>query len=115
MYAGSSHEVVGAAIKLFAKQCDVATSEYEAAADVKQYQVCVITGGKVGVAPASIAAGTVVCIAASEAKAGQVVPVYTSGEFNHEALVWHSTLTDFTARRNSVVSSQTINVHNLPL
>ena len=114
MYAQSTHNVVAAPVKLLAKQCNITTSEYKVAADVKQYEVCYIDNDVVKPLGATGASGRMV-IAAAAATNGETAPFYTTGEFNHEALVWDASVATFDARREAFATTQTINVHQLPL
>lgn len=102
--------------QLFAGEAEIVTGSYPVGADLSQYQVFAVNaaGAAVPVAPAAndgtqIAVG-VTAQAATVAQGN--VPVYESGHFNHEALVWPAAW-DTYAERKAAFARTTIKIGRL--
>lgn len=117
MRASSQTLEVGATQNLFSSQVAIRTKPFIAGADLKQYEVCFFDGSVVK--PLRTGANNTsdqIVIATSDALYGQSVGCYTSGDFNHAALVWGDDLTTFEQRESAIFNGKRgIEIHKIPL
>lgn len=105
---------------LFAGEAPITTENFLiGATDLQEYQVVALnaTNQLVPHDPATdpdareAKAVGITCYAADASdNAGGRVAVYTGGYFNHEALVWHASLTTLDARKAVFLPGQTIKI-----
>jgi hypothetical protein len=74
--------------QLFAGEAPITTGNSVATVAVTKYQVCVLTATGLSTNFTGVTTGDKCVIAAQAAEAGQNVPFYTGGAFNHQALTW---------------------------
>lgn len=74
--------------QLFAGEAPITTGNALAVNAVAKYQVCVMNATGLVTNFSGISSGDKCVIAAQAAEAGQMVPYYSGGSFNHNALIW---------------------------
>lgn len=75
--------------QLFAGEAPIVTGKSVAvSATIAKYQVCVLTATGLSTDFTGVTTGDKCVIAAQAATAGQAVPYYSAGFFNHAVLVW---------------------------
>lgn len=79
---------------------------------LEQFQVLALFGGKLVVATDANEAFAIAAQPIEAATPGVFVPIFISGGFNHEALVWHATL-DTLAKRQAAFARSPIYVQQL--
>jgi len=72
---------------------------------IEQFQVLALFGGKLVVATDANEAFAIAAQPIEAATPGVFVPIFISGGFNHEALVWHATLDTLAKRQAAFVRS----------
>lgn len=102
---------------LFAGEAKIITESFDVGADLDEFQVFALNAAGAAVphdpvtdpdAPEATAVG-ITCfavLAASQPK----VSGYTGGFFNHEALVWHASLTTLIQRRSAFLPGSAIKI-----
>lgn len=103
-FAGNVDLGSHAPVQLFAGSADVVTDNFPVGADLAQYQVFAVNAAGAAVPHDPTATdGTEkavgVTLYAVAAAAGGHVAGYIGGDFNHEALVWHSSLDKLMVRK----------------
>ena len=79
---------------------------------IEQFQVLALFGGKLVAATDSNQAFAVAAQPIDTTTPGVFVPIFISGGFNHEALVWHATL-DTLAKRQAAFAGTPVYVQQL--
>lgn len=115
--AGSREVGVFTPVQLFAGDFPINTQPGTTAVALQEYQVVALVGGLYvphnpgGSDGSEVAAG--ITLFAVDGTTQTAVEVYDSGHFNHEALVWHSSLTTFAQRKAVFNNLQTVKIGKL--
>lgn len=101
--------------QLFAGEAPIVTGKSVAvAATIAKYQVCVLTATGLITDFTGVTTGDKCVIAAQAATAGQAVPYYEAGYFNHAMLTW-PVAQDTLAKRKLFFTGTKISVGDLAL
>lgn len=116
-FAGNVDLGTYAPVQLFAGSADVVTDSFPVGADLAQYQVFAVNAAGAAVPHDPTASdGTEnavgITLYAVTLSAGGHVAGYIGGDFNHEVLVWHSSL-DSLAKRKAAFLRTNIAVKSL--
>lgn len=115
--AGSREVGVFTPVQLFAGDFPINTQPGTTAVALQEYQVVALVGGLYvphtpGASDGSqTAAG--INLYAVNGTTQTAVEIYDSGHFNHEALVWHASLTTFALRKAVFQNLQTVKIGKL--